>query len=226
MLKLTFLLQLIILVTMVACSHSKPTSGISIATASTGLMKNHIVPFPVYLTDTLEKRSELEKKYSSEVFIVHTGHILKSNLTKEQNEKTLSSLKDLGINLVNLTLEDFSIAEAQGIDFENFDQNFLNSSVIDITQDNLVTGKNIVSYDVHNGIAFIGLSDTKIDKKLSKEKYIVSDYVLAILKVKKTALKTATPTTINSFILIHNLGSGINDVMERLPPSFINSLAD
>lgn len=226
MLKKTFLFQVIILFVMVSCSHTKPNTGISIATASSGLMKNHIVPFPVYLTETLEPRAVLEKKYSADVFIVHTGHILKPNLTKEQNEKTLSSLKNYGINLVNLTLEDFAIAEAQGIDFENYDQTFLNSSVIDITQDNLALGKNIESYDVHNGIAFIGLSDSKLDKKLPKEKYIISDYVLSILKVKKSALKTATPTTINSFILIHNLGSEINEVMERLPPSFINSLAD
>ncbi len=226
MLKLTFFLQLILLVVMVSCSHTKPTSGISIATATTGLMKNHIAPFPVYLTETLESRTELEKKYSSDLFIVHIGHILKPNLTKEQNEKTLSSLKDLGINLVNLTLEDFTIAEAQGINFENYPQTFLNSTVVDLTQDGLVSGENIVSYNVHNGVAFIGLSDTQLDKKLPKEKFIISDYVLSILKVKKTALKTATPTTINSFILIHHLGTGINEVMERLPPSFINSLAD
>lgn len=227
--KLTFTLQLsslILLLMVVSCSHTKPTTGIAIATANSGLMKNHLAPFPVYLTETLEPRTELEKKYSSDIFVVHMGHLLKPQYTKEQNEKTLSSLKDYGVNLVNLTLEDIAIADAQGIKFENYDQTFLNSTVIDLSQDNLVSGKNIVAYDVHNGVAFIGLSDSKLDKSLPKEKFIISDYVLSILKVKKTALKTATPTTINSFVLIHNLGADINEVMERLPPSFINSLAD
>lgn len=226
MLKLTFVLQLLLLMLAVSCSHNKPTSAISITTATTGLVKNHIIPFPVYLTETLESRAELEKKYSSDLFIIHIGHILKPDFSKEQNEKTLASLKDYGINLINLTLEDFAIAEAQGINFEDYEQTFLNSSVIDLTQDNLALGKNIVSYNVHEGIAFIGLSDDRLNKKLPNEKFIISDYVLSILKVKKTALKTATPTTINSFVLIHNLGAGINEVMERLPPSFINSLAD
>lgn len=226
MLKPTFVLQLILLVVMVSCSHTKPTSGISIATATTGLMKNSIAPFPVYLTDTLETRAEIEKKYSSDIFIVHIGHILKPNMTKAQNEKTLASLKDYGFNLINLTIEDIAIAAEQGINFEQYDQTFLNATVYDLSQDRLVSGKNIVSYDVHDGVGFIGLSDNKLDKNLHQEKFIITDYVLSILKVKKTALKTATPTTINSFILVHNLGAGINEVMERLPPSFINSLAD
>lgn len=227
MLKMTFLLQLLLLLLVVSCAHhQQPEGPISITSATNGLMKNHIAHFPVYLTDKLEARADLEKKYSSDLFIIHTGHILKSNFTKEQNEQALASLKNLGINLVNLTLEDFATAEAQGIDFEKYDQTFLNSSVIDITKDNLVEGKNIVAYNVHEGIAFIGLSDKILDKKIPNEKFIISDYVLSVLKVKKAALKVATTTTIQSFVLIHNLGNKINEVMERLPPSFINSLAN
>ncbi len=224
MTKIASILYLILLVVLFSCSHAPTERGITIASASSGLMKNQIASFPVYLTDTLEGRTSLEKKYSNDVFIIHTGHILKPNLSKAQNEKNLETLSSLGIDLVNLTLEDFVIAEAQGIDFEKYNQTFLNSSVIDLNLDALATGKNIVSYDIHKGVAFIGLSDKKLDKKLSQEKYIISDYVLSILKVKKTALKTATPTTINSFVLIHTLGSEIKSVMERLPPSFINSM--
>lgn len=222
--QIALVLHLVLLSFLFSCSHAPIDRGISIASASSGLMKNPIAPFPVYLTNQLETRSSLEKKYSSDVFIVHTGHILKPNLSKDENEKTLDSLSGLGIDLVNLTLEDFIIAENQGIDFEKYNQTFLNSSVIDLNIDALATGRNIVSYDIHKGIAFIGLSDKKLDKKLFQDKYIVSDYVLSILKVKKAALKTATPTTINAFVLIHKLGTEINSVMERLPPSFINSM--
>lgn len=213
-----------------SCSHQPSNAGISIVASSTGLMKNRLAPFPVYLTDSLVNRTELEKKYSSDVFIVHTGHILKPALSKAENEKTLESLSTLGINLVNLTLEDFVVAEAQGINFENYNQAFLNSSVIDLNLDALATAKNITSHEVHDGLAFIGLSDSKLDKKLSqeksKEKYIINDYVLSILKVKKAALKSEAPESIHSFIIIHTLGAEINEVMARLPPSFINSLAD
>ena len=221
-------LFLVMLTFLFSCSHQPSDNGISIVASSAGLMKNKQVPVPVFLTDTFINRKELEKKYSSDVYIIHTGHILKPTLTKVENEKNLEHLSNLGINLVNLTLEDFVIAESQGINFENYNQKFLNSSVIDLTLDGLAAAKNISSYQILDTVAFIGLSDRIIDKKLalekSKEKYIVNDYVLAILKIKKTALKSTTP--LNSFIIIQTIGNEINDVMARLPPSFTNSLAD
>lgn len=189
-------------------------------------MKSSIAPFPIYLTDKLENRVELEKKYSSDIYLVHTGHILKPNLSKEENEKNLSELSTSGFNLINLTLEDFLIAESQGINFENVYLPFINSSVIDLSTDELAVAKNISSYVIYGGVAFIGLSDTKLDKKYSQEKYIINDYVLSILKVKKAALKANPQQTLGNFVIIHNLGNEINDVMLRLPPSFINSLAD
>ncbi len=132
-----------------------------------------------------------------------------------------------GFNLVNLSLEDFVIANTQGINFENFETlSFINSSVIDLSLDNLATAKNISPFIFHDGVTFIGLSDAKIDKKLTHDKFILSDYVLSVLKAKREALKIAPADTLNSFVIIHTLGSEINDVMVRLPPSFINSLAD
>lgn len=223
------LLFLVILLTF-SCSHQQSDTGIPIIASSTGLMKNHLAPFPIYLTDSLINRAELEKKYSSDIFIIHTGHILKPTVSKADNEKLLETLSSSGINLVNLTLEDFVVAESQGINFENYNQAFLNSSVINLNLDSLASAKNITPYEMHGGMTFIGLSDGNLDKQLaeesSKERYIINDYVLSILKVKKTALKNTTPPTINSFIIIHTLGNEINEVMARLPPNFINSLAD
>lgn len=225
---MNFLSSLILLVLLfTSCSHQKPSNNVSFITASNGLMKNKIAPFPIYLTDKLENRGDLEKKYSNDIFIVHTGHILKPDLSKEENEKQLKALSECGFNLVNLTLEDFIIADNQGIHFEDFDNiSFINSSVIDLNLDSLASAKNISSSLVLDEVAFIGLSDTKLNKKLSKEKFIISDYVLSILKVKKAALKMPPTQSIKSFIIIHNLGSEINDVMVRLPPTFINSLAN
>lgn len=215
-----------IFISLYSCSHTQKQAPISIASISSGIMKNHLASFPVYLTNSLESRTELEKKYSPDVFIIHTGHILKPNLSKAENEKTLENLSGLGINLVNLTLEDFAISENQNINFENYKQNFLNSSVIDLNLDSLATGKNIRSYVLNDGVAFIGLSDTVIGKNVPKEKFLIDDYVLAILKVKKNALKENLEKPIKSFIIVHTLGSEINEVMSRLPPSFINSLAN
>lgn len=221
----TFLFVAIIVLSF-SCSHSPSNGNISIIASSSGLMKNNEATFPIYLTDSFIKRIDLEKKYASDIFIIHTGHILKSTLSKSENEKNLETLSNLGINLVNLTLEDFVIAEAQGINFENYDQTFLNSTVVDLNRDDLATAKNIFPFKVHDSIAFIGLSDSTLDSKLPKEKYIINDYVLSILKVKRSVLKTTLPNTVNSFVIIHNLGKEINEVMVRLPPSFINSLAD
>ena len=220
----------IILVTLISCSHQPARTGISIEASTIGLVKNHLAPFPIYLTDAPVNRKELEKKYSTDVYIIHTGHVLKPDLTKAENEKNLENLSTLGMNLVNLTLEDFVIAETQGIHFDNYNLQFLNSSVIDLSLDSLATAKNINGYQPFGTIAFIGLSDKNLNKKLSqdnaKSKYMVADYVLSILKVKKTALKNSNTGPFSSFIIIQTIGAEINDVMARLPPTFTNSLAD
>ena len=220
----------IILGFLASCSHRPARSGISIEASTAGLIKNRLAPFPIYLTEAIVDRKELEKKYSSDVYVIHIGHILKPNLTKAENEKNLETLATLGMNLVNLTLEDFVIAEAQGIQFDKYNQQFLNSSVVDLTLDTLATAKNINAYQPLGKIAFIGLSDRNLNNNLSqdnaKAKYIVADYVLSILKVKKTALKNSSTGPFSSFIIIQTIGAEINEVMARLPPTFTNSLAD
>ncbi len=210
---------------LISCSHTPKTNSFAITASSSGLMKNHIIPFAVYLTDSLEDRTSLEKKYEKKLFIIHTGHILDPKLTKTENVAQLENLVNKGFDLVNLALEDIIIADVQDIKFDQYNQTFLNSSVIDLSQDSLVSAKNIVPKYIHDSIAFIGLSDDALEKKLPKEKFIISDYVLAILKVKKEVMKN-TNNPIKSFVIIHSLGSDINDIMSRLPPSFINSLAD
>lgn len=226
-----FILAVISILFLSACSSAPKKNGVSISTATAGLLKNNNISFPLYLTDKIEDRQEIAIQTSADVFIVHTGHILKPNLSKAQNEETLNSLKDKGIDLVNLTLEDFIIAEKQGIDFEKYPQKFLNSSVVDLNEDNIISKPNITSYVIREGVALIGLSDKNLDKSLALEKFLVSDYVLAVLRARKLALNDksmgASPERVlSSFIIIHTIGADITDVMERLPPNFINSLAD
>lgn len=224
-----FLLSSLVLFT--SCSSNKKRNSVSISTASSGVLKNHDISFPLYLTDKVEKKSDVEAKTNSSVFIVHTGHILSASATKAQNMSTLESLTGKGIDVVNLTIEDFIIADSQEISFDKYPQQFLNSSVVDLNEDNFIKKTNINPYIIHEGVALIGLSDKKIDKKLSMEKFLVSDYVLAVLRARKSALKDASvdanpATPLRSFVIVHTIGSDINDVMERLPPNFINSLAD
>jgi hypothetical protein len=212
---------------LVSCASSDKKALPPVTTATSGPIKNRNLPYPIYLVSKIENRAEVITKSSPDVFIIHTGHILKPELTKEQNEAALESLKDKGIDLVNLTLEDFTIAANQEIAFEKYPQKFLNSSVVDLNEDTVIIKPNIASFVVKNGIAFIGLSDKNLDKTLVSTKFLVSDYALAVLRARKFALtdkKSGTAPT--SFIIIHTMGSDINEVMDRLPPNFINSLAD
>jgi hypothetical protein len=226
MVKITNILILAVLF-LAACSSSQKKNTVSISTASKGVVKNHGVNFPLFLIDQIVPREIIVAKTNADVFIVHTGHILKANASKEENVAVLESLKDKGIDVVNLSIEDFIIADQQEISFENYPQKFLNSSVVDLNEDNIIAKKNITPYILHNGVALIGLSDKHIDKLLSMDKFLVSDYVLAVLRAKKAALKDMTAKEpLSSFVIIHTMGSEINEVMERLPPNFINSLAD
>ena len=227
--KNSLLMLILVAILGVSCSSSQKKAPISIASVSSGLIKNSALPFTLYLTSNNESRTQIIAKSSPEVFIIHTGHILKANQTKEQNEAALSDLTGKGIDIINLSIEDFIIADQQGILFENYPQRFLNSSVVDLNEDNIITKANVTSYIIHNGVVLIGISDQNVDKTLSLNKFLVSDYVLAILRARKLALKDPTTTLdrpLNSFVIIHTIGSDINDVMDRLPPNFINSLAN
>lgn len=225
----TFLIFVILLIA--ACSSGQQKNTVSISTASSGVLKNHNLNFPLYLTDKVETKDTVINKTSENVFIVHTGHLLKANATKAQNEAVLESLTGKGIDVVNLSIEDFIIADQQEISFEKYPQKFLNSSVVNLNEDNIIAKNNIAPFIVHDGVALIGLSDKNIDKLLSMDKFLVSDYVLAVLRARKGALKNTSlaanaSAPLHSFVIVHTMGSEINDVMERLPPNFINSLAD
>ena len=229
--KICFLTTLISLMFVTSCSSTQKKNTVSISTATTGLVKNNEISFPLYLTDKIESKLDIQSKTSSNVFIIHTGHILNANATKVQNEATLASLAGKGIDVVNLMIEDFIIADSQGISFEQYPQQFLNSSVVDLNEDNFIKKANINPYVIHEGVALIGLSDKKLDKKLSMDKFLVSDYVLAVLRARKSALRDSSlnenpGNPLRAFVIIHTIGSDINDVMERLPPNFINSLAN
>lgn len=208
-----------------SCSSTPKQESYSIASAQLGLMKSDIAPFPVYLMNKFESRTELEKKYSKKIFTIHTGHILNPSNKKEKNEQILKALSERGINLVNLTLEDLAVANEQNLNLENYPQVFLNSSIVDLGTDDLAQGKNIHPYYVQDGVAFVGLSDRKYEKNLHTESYLISDYVLAILRAKKLSQKQEHSPAIKSFIIIHDIGKEIDEVMTRLPPNFINSLA-
>lgn len=231
MIKNSFLMLMLVAVLGVSCSSSPKKAPISIASVSSGLIRNSSLPFSLYLTSNNESRTEIVAKSTPEVFIIHTGHILKANQTKEQNEAALNDLTGKGIDIINLSIEDFIIADQQGISFENYPQRFLNSSVVDLNEDNIITKANVTSYIIHNGVVLIGISDQNLDKSLALNRFLVSDYVLAILRARKLAIKdptykTAPDKPLNSFVIVHTIGSDITDVMERLPPNFINSLAN
>ena len=220
-----------VLFLVVSCSSNKKKTTVSISTASSGVVKNSSLDFPLFLTDKIESKESVIAKTSSDVFIIHTGHLLKANASKAQNEAILESLNGKGIDAVNLSIEDFIIADQQEISFEKYPQKFINSSVVNLNEDNIIAKSNITPYVIHDGVAMIGLSDKNIDKLLSMDKFLVSDYVLAVLRARKAAFKDTSAAAdpekpLHSFVIVHTMGSDINEVMERLPPNFINSLAD
>lgn len=230
MIKINFFLILTTLL-ISSCSSSKKNNSVSISTASSGIVKNSGLEFTLFLTNQIEPKEVVVDKTASDVFIVHTGHLLKANASKAQNEAVLDSLTGKGIDVVNLSIEDFIVADQQEISFEKYPQKFLNSSVVNLNEDNIISKSNITPFVIHDGVALIGLSDKNIDKLLSMDKFLVSDYVLAVLRARKAALKNSNAVSgserpLHSFVIVHTMGSEINEVMERLPPSFINSLAN
>jgi hypothetical protein len=87
----------------------------SITYHSKGLLKTNLASFPIFLIDGSESRPQIEEKYSKDVLIIHTGHILDPKKSKVENESELNSLANRGIDVVNLTVEDFAVAFKQNI---------------------------------------------------------------------------------------------------------------
>lgn len=212
------LLSIFLVFFIVSCSHEYKRSTVTITPTNLGIVKNPAISIPLYFTldanDTNAPADSLK---------IHLGHFLKAHLTKDQNTSILKNLEDKNFHLINLSLEDIAIAEAQGIKFSAFKKLiFLNSSVTDLNKDDLYTDVNIVPYYNYEDAILIGLSDFEIDKKVLSSRFIFNDYVYSILRIKKLT----KAKNYKSYIIIHHIGDKINEVMDRLPPTFINSLAN
>ncbi len=216
---------LILLSLLFSCSSNKSKDSVSISTASIGEVKNSHIDFPLVLIDKIESKESMIQKHGDDVVVVHSGHFLKATAPKEENIKILNDLVNAKIDYVNLAIEDFIIADQKGIDFTSFSIKFINSSVVNLNEDNIIESENIKPFYIHNDVAIMGLSDKNIDKLLSLDKFIVSDHVLALLRARKIANKLTTPPT--DIVIVHTMPpEEMNEILDRLPPNFISSLAD
>ncbi len=200
-----------------SCSSQSKRKTVTISASNIGEVNlSHFDKKIVIYSEVNPKEIEVEN------LNIHQGHFLKFENTKVANEKIISDLSN-HFHLVNLSLEDIAIAVSQNINFESFPKLiFLNSSVVDLKTDQLFSAKNIFDHYQINEVGFIGLSDHVTHKKLDLNRFFINDSVLSILKIKKKAAQT----NIKSFVLIHHFQNDIATIMERLPPSFINSMAN
>jgi hypothetical protein len=200
-----------------SCSHQTKTGTISISTSSIGLVKNQYLSNPIYINSNLD-----DQKVPQDALRIHPGHFLSIKNTKIENEKILSMLEQLNFHLVNLSLEDIAVAETQEIKFEKYKKLiFINSTVLDTSMDDLYKKTNVLPYYAMEEVVFIGLSDNQYIKPLNTNRFLINDNVYSVLKIKKQTREKKY----KSYILIHHLGNEITDIMNRLPPTFIDSLA-
>jgi hypothetical protein len=87
--------------------------------------------------------------------------------------------------------------------------------------DDLYKKTNVLPYYAMEEVVFIGLSDNQYIKPLNTNRFLINDNVYSVLKIKKQTREKKY----KSYILIHHLGNEITDIMNRLPPTFIDSLA-
>ncbi len=212
------IIGLLITTILFSCSHEHKRTTVTITPTNLGIVKNPAVSIPLYFT--LDAN---DKEAPAESLKIHLGHFLKPNLSKDQNSAILKKLEESNFHLVNLSLEDIAIAENQGLKFSDYKKLiFLNSSVTDLTKDDLYSDSNVLPYYTYEDAVLLGLSDYEVDKKISSSRFIFNDYVYSILRIKKLT----KAKNFKSYIIIHHIGNRINDVMDRLPPTFINSLAN
>jgi hypothetical protein len=208
----------IFLIFIASCSHESKRKTVTISTTSLGTFTNEAISLPMLITNEI-KTSLTEEK----ILKIHQGHFLGAKLSKEENIQILKDLENANFHLVNLSLSDIAIAEHQEIDLTQFKKLiFLNSTVTDINRGDLYSNINILPYYIFEDAVFIGLSDHVIDSSIPTNRFLFNDHVFSILKVKKVT----SDRQFKSYIIIHHINDEINTIMDRLPPSFINSLAN
>ena len=232
----SLLLSTLLLTILVSCSSTQ-TPMAPITPAANGLMTGKNLSFPLLLTKEIKTKEEIIKETSDDVFIIYIGHLLDASKSKKENEKKLKELEKNDYDLVNLNIEDILIAEIQGLSFDHYKLSFLNSSVIDIKKDNLFRTKRVVPFVMYRDTVFVGLSDNQTtDSLLNNDltnSFIVNDYVLSILQARKLAMNDLKnlnkklgkkeQKNIKSFVIVHDLGTNMTEVMDRLPPHFLTN---
>ncbi len=211
-------LLLILFIFLVSCSHESKRKTVTVSTTSLGILTNEAISIPMLITNDIKNTNTEEK-----ILKIHQGHFLDASNKKEDNIKILTELENANFHLVNLSLSDIAIAEHQEIDFTQFKKLiFLNSTITDINRGDLYSNVNILPYYIFEDAVFIGLSDHKAAPAIPTNRFLFNDHVFSILKIKKVT----SDRQFKSYIIIHHIGDEINTIMDRLPPSFINSLAN
>lgn len=230
------LITVFTLLSFVSCASNSPEGTVSITTAQNGVFTGEQLSFPLYITDKNISKDDVKKEMGNDVLFVYQGPILDAKKTKEENLKSLALIKLNQYDLVNLNLEDLLVAKTQDINLDTTGLNFINTSIEDIKLDKTYRSKKVAPFALYKDVIILGLSGPKLSPDFINadviNEYHVGDYALSILKTRKEISLLTAPNPkkknkkeqlkIQSFIIIHDLGSDINDVTSRLPPYFMD----
>lgn len=213
-----------------SCSSSTPISNFEKSSESMAIYTGNAIDFPVKILHRTNFTQEID---DPDTLVIYNDSVFDKLQSAEANMNAFKKIAASHVRYIILTVEDLSIIESQDLKLDSNKVKFINTSIYSSHSDQVLRNKFIVPFIMHKDTVLLGL--TKETPKALEENsdFYVADYVLALLQTKSEVDKLIAKTTpknnkknekikSKSFLIIHNLNNGIDEIVERLPKHFIN----
>lgn len=225
--KINLILLGVILNLVWSCSSSTPVSNFEKSSESVAIYTGDAIDFPVRILHTGTLSDQIKDK---DTLVVYNDRIFSKDKSAQENTKAFQAIEASSAHYVILTVDDLAIIENQNLNFDKSKVKFINTGIYSSHNDQVLKNKFIVPYIVHKDVVVLGLTKETPALQDENSDFYVADYALALLQTKaevdkvfsKNKNKKNEKVKSKSFLIIHDLGSGIDEIVERLPKHFIN----
>lgn len=227
--KINLLLLGLILNIFWSCSTSTPVSNFEKTEESVAIYTGDAIDFPVKV---LHQSTLANKNEDKDALVIYNDRIFSKTKSADENIKAFSAIEASSARYIILTVEDLAIIQAQNLKLDSSKLKFINTGIYSSHNDQVLKNKFIVPYIVHKDVVVLGLTKETAAAQEEDSDFYVADYALALLQTKAEVDKVFAKSTSKnkknekmkskSFLIIHDLGNGIDEIIERLPKHFIN----
>lgn len=209
-----------------SCSSSSPISNFEKAEESVAIYTGDAIDFPIKI---LHANNVSDKINDKEALVLYNDRVFNKTKSAQDNIKAFHAIESSSVQYIILSSEDLAIIESQNLNFEKSKTKFINTGIYSSHNDQVLRNKFIVPYIIHKDAVVLGLTKETPAAQEENSDFYVADYALSLLQTKsevdkllKKNKKKNEKIKSKSFLIVHDLGNAIDEIIERLPRHFIN----